>query len=104
VKLLIGLLALLGVLGMGFAGVCALLGKPWEIDGGFLAVGALLLLAAVLIWVFNARMEGEQKFEFPGGAKITMNLGKLKDTVQKGEVEIRLKNITMLTGETKEPK
>ncbi len=91
-KAIVGLLALLGVLAMGFAGFCVVKDKPWEIDGGFLAVGAGLLVVALLVWVFHHRMEGKQEIEVPGGFKITINLGKL----EKGESEIAAGKLRMV--------
>jgi hypothetical protein len=99
VKVVIGLLGLLGILAMVFAGFCVVSSKPWEVDSGFLATGALFLLVAVFLWVFHSRMEGEQKFKLPGGAEVTINLGKL---YKEKESEIKAGDLTLLSEKKKE--
>jgi hypothetical protein len=80
------LLALLGIALLILAGAGFLLGKSWELVGGFLGVGAVLVIVSVLM----AFMEGTQKIELPGGVKIEVNLAtfrRLEDRIAAGDLE-----------------
>lgn len=86
----------LGVLLLGVASVGFMMGKPAGLDGTFLGVGAVLVIAAVFVAVFHERME-KVTIKLPGGGEFSTTMAKVKSKVQKGESEIKAKNLIMLS-------